>query len=86
MREYSLKEMMQVTDQCFTSWVLPSMQALFHVQLVPMIPKPTCDGINNVKNQIKEALTKYIGSKARNIIIQRTLALAEIMLIKIMSL
>ena len=86
MREYSLKEMMQVTDQCFTSWVLPSMQALFHVQLVPMIPKPTCDGINNVKNQIKEALTKYIGTKARNIIIQRTLALAEIMLIKIMSL
>lgn len=62
------------------------MQALFHVQLVPMIPKPTCYGINNVKNQINEALTKYIGSKARNIIIKRTLALAKMMLIKITSL
>lgn len=41
---------------------------------------------NNVKNQIKEALTRYIVSKARNITIKRTLALAKIILIKIKSL
>ena len=58
MREDSLKEMMKVTDQCFTSWVLLSKQVLFHVQLVPMIPKPTRD--RKIMLRTKEALLQGV--------------------------